>query len=83
MPLFFYKDPKGKETQIFPEAISRSLPNFYHCRLTPTPDDGKFVTVHRDCIKMIFTQEEILAQRKKQNELSSPSVHSASTTVKG
>ncbi len=74
MPQFFYVNGLGNKTQIWPEAVSRSQPNFFHCRLSANPDTRiSPVTLHKNSILTTYSPEEIanyqLQQRRRREEV--------------
>lgn len=62
MPTFYYTDGYGKEQEIIPEAISRTIKTAFHCVVKSS---GNLVTLHRDVIKTKYTPEEIAEYRNK------------------
>jgi len=57
MPKFLYTNNFGQEEEVFPEAMSRALPNAIHC----LDKKGNLLTIHRDCLRIKYSEEELKA----------------------
>lgn len=64
MPRFFYNNGYAQKEEVFPEAVSRTLPHSYHC----LNSKGDVITLHRDTLQMVYSSEEIAEMRLKQQE---------------
>ena len=70
MPTYYLTKEGQPPLEIKVEAVSRTLPHFYHCL---RKDTGELITVHRDNVKTTYSPEEIanyqLQQSRRREEV--------------